>query len=53
LKEVIFNDKSLQKESRVKIPSPIVDSLHLKEGDPLTIILDTEKEHIIIKKGKK
>ncbi|MBR9700050.1 hypothetical protein GOV09_06335 [Candidatus Woesearchaeota archaeon] len=52
MKEIVFNDKVLQKEHRVKIPQPIVDSLNLKEGDSITIILDTEKEHIVIKKKR-
>lgn len=52
MKEIIFNDKVLQKENRVKIPGPIVDSLRIREGDSLTIILDVEKECIIIRKAK-
>ncbi len=48
--EIIFNDKVLQKENRVKIPNAIVDSLSLKEGQPLIIILDTEEECIKIMK---
>ena len=52
--EIIFNDKVLQKENRVKLPSPVVDTLNIKEGDSLTIILDTKDECIKIKKaGKK
>ena len=56
MKEIIFNDKVLQKENRVKLPSPIIDSLGIKEGDSLIIILDTEEECIKIMKkntGKK
>lgn len=52
MKEIIFNDKVLQKENRVKIPSPIVDSLNIKEGDSLIIILDMEEECIKIMKKK-
>ncbi|MCK5283569.1 MAG: hypothetical protein KAK00_09265 [Nanoarchaeota archaeon] len=50
MKEIIFKDNILQKENRIKIPNPIVDSLNLKEGEPITIILDTVQECIIIKK---
>jgi bifunctional DNA-binding transcriptional regulator/antitoxin component of YhaV-PrlF toxin-antitoxin module len=53
MKEIIFSDKVLQKENRVKLPDPIVDSLNIKEGDSLTIILDTEEECIKIMKVKK
>ena len=52
MKEIIFKDNILQKESRVKIPKAIIDSMNLNEGDPVTIILDTEKEYIIIKKTR-
>ncbi len=52
MKEIIFNDKVLQKENRIKIPNPIIDSLDLREGDPITIILDTEEECIKITKKK-
>ena len=53
MKEILFNDNILQKENRIKIPNPIIDSLKLMEGDSITIILDTEKECIIIKKNDK
>ena len=53
MKEINFKDNILQKENRIKIPNPIVYTLNLKEGEPLTIILDTEEECIKIKKGKK
>lgn len=53
MKEIIFKDNILQKENRIKIPNAIVDSLDLKEGQPITIILDTEEECIKIKKGPK
>ena len=52
MKEIIFKDKVLQKENRVKIPSPIIDTLGIKEGDDLIIILDIEEECIKIKKNK-
>ena len=51
--EIIFNDKVLQKENRVKLPSPIIDSLNIQEGDPLIIILDIKEECIKIKKVRK
>ena len=51
MKEIVFKDNILQKESRVKIPTPIVDNLNLKEGDQITIILDTVEECIKIKKN--
>ncbi|MBD3163765.1 hypothetical protein GF323_01050 [Candidatus Woesearchaeota archaeon] len=51
--EIIFNDKVLQKENRVKLPSPIIDTLNIKEGDPLIIILDTKEECVKIKKISK
>jgi len=53
MKEIIFTDKVIQKENRVKIPNVVIDSLGLKEGSSIIIILDTEQEYIIIKKGKK
>ena len=31
MKEIIFRHNILQKDGRVKIPSPIVDSLNIKE----------------------
>jgi hypothetical protein len=48
MKEIIFKDNILQKENRIKIPNPIIDSLNLKEGQPITIILDIEEECIKI-----
>ena len=51
--EIIFNDKVLQKENRVKLPAPIIDSLGIKEGDPLVIILDTKEECIKIRTIKR
>jgi len=53
MKEIVFNDNILQKENRIKIPNPIIDSLKLKEGEAITIVLDIEKECIIIKKNHK
>ena len=53
MKEIIFNDNILQKENRIKIPNAIIDSLNLKEGEPLIIILDAEEECIKIKKCSK
>ncbi|MBS3106057.1 hypothetical protein J4419_00125 [Candidatus Woesearchaeota archaeon] len=53
MKEIIFRHNILQKDGRVKIPSPIVDSLNIKEGQPIDIILDTQKECIIIRKNDK
>jgi hypothetical protein len=56
MKDIIFKDNIIQKENRIKIPNPIIDTLCLKEGDEITIILDTEEECIkILKKnqGKK
>ena len=41
------------KENRIKIPNAIIDSLGIKEGDPITIILDTEKDYIVIKQVNK
>ena len=52
MKEIIFNDNVVQREYRVKIPNAIIDSLQIKEGDPITIVLDMEKEHIIIRRKK-
>ncbi len=51
--EIIFNDKVLQKENRVKLPSAIVDTLDIKTGDELIIILDTKEECIKITKKDK
>jgi hypothetical protein len=50
MKEIIFDDNILQKENRIKIPNAVVDSLQLKEGDPVTIILDVLEECIKIRK---
>lgn len=50
MKEIIFYDNILQKENRIKIPNAIVDSLNLKEGEPIIIILDTEEECIKIRR---
>jgi len=52
MKEIVFKDNILQKENRVKIPNPIVDSLNILEGDSITIILDTDEECIKIYKNK-
>jgi antitoxin component of MazEF toxin-antitoxin module len=53
MKEIIFDDKVLQKENRVKIPNAIINSLNIREGDSLTVILDIKEECIKIRKGKK
>ena len=52
MKEIIFKDNILQKENRVKIPNPIIDTLDMKVGQPITIILDIEEECIKIKRRK-
>ena len=52
MREIVFKDNILQKESRVKIPNPIIDTLNLREGDAITIILDIEEECIKIKKNE-
>jgi hypothetical protein len=50
MEEIIFKDNILQKENRIKIPNPIIDTLKLKEGDPITIILNLKEECIKITK---
>jgi antitoxin component of MazEF toxin-antitoxin module len=52
MKEIIFDDNILQKENRIKIPNAVIDSLQLKEGDPVTIILDVQEECIKIRPKK-
>ncbi|MDO8481430.1 MAG: hypothetical protein Q7S65_06530 [Nanoarchaeota archaeon] len=53
MKEIVFKNNILQKDGRVKIPSPIMESLGIREGHQIDIILDTQKDHIIIRKHDK
>ena len=46
-------EKALQKENQVKIPNPIIDTLNLKVGEPISIILDIQEECIKIRKKTK
>ena len=53
MKEIVFKNNILQKDGRVKIPAPLFESLGIKEGHQIDIILDTQKECIIIRKNDK
>ena len=53
MREIFFKNNKLQKQGRVKIPPPIIDTLGLIEGQQINIILDTEDECIIIRKKVK
>ena len=50
MKEVFFGPKIVQKGGRIKIPIPIMQSLNLREGDRVQIILDAKSEEIVIRK---
>jgi bifunctional DNA-binding transcriptional regulator/antitoxin component of YhaV-PrlF toxin-antitoxin module len=52
MKPVIFKNNILQREKRVKLPDPVIDFLGIKEGDRISIILEPDKDEVIIKKDK-
>jgi len=50
-KRIKFGSSRIQKLNRVAIPSSLLDNLNLKTSDGVEIMLDVEKEEIIIKKS--
>ena len=53
MKRVKFGTLKIQKLNRVALPNSLLENLHLQVSDNIELLLDIEKEEIIIKKSKK
>jgi len=53
MSDIIFEGGKIQVGDRIKIPKPIIDTLKLKKGQPITIKFNSIKKEIIIKENKK
>lgn len=49
IKEVQYGSNSLQKGGRIKLPQPLLNTLSIKEGQQIDILLDTENVQIILR----
>ena len=50
---VKFGKLKIQKLNRVALPNSLLENLNLTISDDIEILLDIDKEEIIIKKSKK
>lgn len=51
-KRVKFGKLKVQKLNRVALPSSLLENLDIKISDDIEVLLDIEKEEIVIKKLK-
>jgi len=52
-KRVKFGKLKIQKLNRIAIPNSLLENLNLKISDDIELLLDIDKEEIVIKKLKK
>jgi bifunctional DNA-binding transcriptional regulator/antitoxin component of YhaV-PrlF toxin-antitoxin module len=52
IKIVSYGTNKLQGGNRVKLPDPLVETLSIRKGEKIHLLLDTERAEIILRKVK-